>query len=98
MLKRKLTARPIEYYGNAVSEMLKAERSLENARKSLDRAYDFLQDQEQLLSRFKEDSRAAKNAKEMVDRVIKSLEKFYDEVDDCAYAIELCQQEYHGAK
>lgn len=98
MLKRKLTARPIEYYGNALTEMLKVERSLENARKSLERAYDFLEDQEQLLSRFKEDSIDAKDAKEIVKSVIKSLEKFYDEVDNCALGIEIRRQDYHSAK
>lgn len=98
MLKRKLTARPIQYYGNALSEMLKVEHSLNNAQKSLERVYDFLEDQEQLMSRFKEDAIDAKDAKEEVKRIIKLLEKLYDEVDDCAVGIEIRQHDYLNIK
>ena len=98
MLKRKLTARPIQYYGNALSEMLRAEQSLVNAQKSLERAYDFLEDQEQLMTRFKEDAIDAKDAKEEVKRVIKLLENVYDEVDDCAVGIEVRQHDYLNIK
>ena len=101
MLKRKLTARPIQYYGNALSKMLRAEQSLVNAQKSLERAYDFLEDQEQLMTRFKEDAidaKDAKDAKEEVKRVIKLLENVYDEVDDCAVGIEIRQHDYLNIK
>lgn len=97
MLKRKLTARPIEYYGNALSELTKAENLLDKVHASLERAYDFLEDQENLMKRFKIDSTDAKNMKEEVNQLLAEVETLIEHVDDTGIGIEMSQHEYQDA-
>lgn len=98
MLKRKLTARSIEYYGNALTELTKAENLLDKAHASLERAYDFLEDQENLMKRFKIDSADAKDMKEEVNQLLAEVETLTEHVDNTGIGIEMRQQEYQDAK
>ena len=97
MSKNKLIARAIEYYGNALTELTKAENLLDKAYASLEKAHDFLEDQEQLMKRFKIDSTDAKDMKEEVNRLLAELETLTEHVDDTGMGIEMCQQEYQDA-
>lgn len=97
MSKNKLIARAIEYYGNALTELSKASNTLDKVHASLKRAYGFLEDQEQLMKRFKIDSTDAKDMKDEVNHLLAEVETLTDHIDDTAMGVEMRQQEYQDA-
>lgn len=97
MSKNKLIARAIEYYGNALTEVTKASNQLDKVHLSLKRAYEFLDDQEQLMKRFKIDPTDAKDMKDEVNRLLAEVETLTEHVDDTGVGIEMRQQEYQDA-
>ena len=97
MSKNKLIARAVEYYGSALTSVSKATMQLDHAHKELKRAYDFLEDQEQLMKRFKIDPTDAADMKDSVKTLLKKIEDLTEEIDDCGMGIEIREQEYLDA-
>ena len=97
MSKNKLIARAVEYYGNALTEVTKASNQLDKVHTSLKRAAEFLEDQEQLMKRFKIDPADAIEMKEVVESLLTQLESLTEAIDDAGMGIEMRQQEYQDA-
>ena len=97
MSKNKLIARTVEYYGNAVNEIVKANSNLDKVYASLKRASKFLEDQERLMTRFNIDLKDVQDMQDEVNSLLKKVIALSNDIDDVGVGIEMRQEEYQNA-
>ena len=94
MSKNKLIARAVEYYGPALTQIVKASKSLDDTYRSLMKARDALEDQAQLMRRYHMSGEEAIILKNEVEHVVRQLYTLSNSIDDVGASIEMKQEKY----